>query len=370
MARDQQLADVLSEFARTMVTDFPIQAILDHLVVRIVDVLPITAAGVTLIRPGAYPHYVAASDEAALRFEELQAELGEGPCVAAFETGEAICVADLRDDGRFPTFGPPALEAGLVAVFTLPLRQGDKCLGVLDLYRDTPGPLDQDAMSDAHTLADVAAAYLSNAQSRVELRDSAERFRETALHDSLTGLPNRVLFHERLDHAVQRSRRSGKLVALLFADLDRFKQVNDVHGHQKGDELLIAMADRLAALLRPGDTLARWSGDEFVVLCEDLGEPSQVEPLTARIGAALSEPFCLSGTEVHVTASVGIAFAGTGDDVRDSSFGTPTRRCTRPSDEGAGATRWSTCAHSSSRSAAPASSRTCAGPRHAAASWR
>src|ERR1700722_9589241 len=110
MEFDRQLTDVLSEFARTLVTDFPIQAILDHLVVRIVDILPITAAGVTLITPGDTPRYVAASDEAALRYEQLQTELGEGPCLAAFDTGNAVAIPDLRFDGRFPKFGPRAVD--------------------------------------------------------------------------------------------------------------------------------------------------------------------------------------------------------------------------------------------------------------------
>jgi hypothetical protein len=101
---ERRLSEVLSEFARTMVTDFPIQAILDHLVLRIVDVLPVTAAGVTLISPGADPRYVAASDEAALRFEKLQTELGQGPCVAAYETGEFVSISNLADDERFPEF--------------------------------------------------------------------------------------------------------------------------------------------------------------------------------------------------------------------------------------------------------------------------
>ncbi len=114
----EQLSDVLSEFARTMVTDFPIQAILDHPVVRIVEVLPISAAGVTLIAPGSDPRYVAASDDSALRFEVLQSEVGEGPCLAAYETGEAVAVPNLADDDRFPKFSPRALEAGLVPVFT------------------------------------------------------------------------------------------------------------------------------------------------------------------------------------------------------------------------------------------------------------
>ena len=118
----EELSDVLSEFARTMVTNFPIQGILDHLVKRIVDIMPVTAAGVTLISPGLEPRYVAASNDAALRYEKLQTELGEGPCLAAYQSGEAIAVADLRLEDRFPTFAARALDAGLTAVFTFPLH--------------------------------------------------------------------------------------------------------------------------------------------------------------------------------------------------------------------------------------------------------
>jgi diguanylate cyclase (GGDEF)-like protein len=317
MASEQQLSDVLSEFARTMVTDFPIQSILDHLVERIVDVLPITAAGVTLISPGSDPRYVAASDDAALRFEELQTELAEGPCLMAYKTGEAVSVGDLRDETRFPTFASRALEAGLVAVFTFPLRSGDEQLGALDLYRDTPGSLDAATMDAAQTLADVAAAYLLNAQARADLRDSSDRSRERALHDPLTGLPNRILLLERLDHAVLRGRRSGNVAAVLFADLDGFKLVNDRHGHHVGDQLLVAVGERLTAVLRPGDTLARMSGDEFVILCEDLNGPSEVDELAARIQNALATPFLIAGIELDATASVGIAYSGRGDQLSE-----------------------------------------------------
>src|ERR1700733_6126210 len=104
----EELADILGEFARTMVTDFPIQAILDHLVKRIVDIMPVTAAGVTLISPGLQPRYIAASDNSALRYEKLQSELGEGPCLAAYHTGKAIAVPNLTEEDRFPTFTPRA----------------------------------------------------------------------------------------------------------------------------------------------------------------------------------------------------------------------------------------------------------------------
>ncbi|HKN49886.1 MAG TPA: diguanylate cyclase, partial [Actinomycetota bacterium] len=253
-----------------MLMNSPIQGILDHLVQRLVDVLPISAAGVTLVSPGTDPRYVAASNESALRFEKMQTELGEGPCHEVYETGRAVAVADLRDDARFLKFAARAVEAGLAAVFAFPLRNGAERLGALDLYRDTPGLLGAATMDAAQTLADVGAAYLLNAQARDDLRDSFERSHESAVHDALTGLPNRILFLERLEHAVLRTRRSGKMAAVLFADLDRFKAVNDRYGHAVGDELLVRIAERLSAVLRPGDTLARMSGDEFVILCDDL----------------------------------------------------------------------------------------------------
>ncbi len=317
MPDEEQLSEVLSEFARTLATDFPIQAILDHLVKRIVDVLPISAAGVTLIAPGTKPRYVAASSEAAFRFERLQTELGEGPCLEAYHTGRAVAVADLNCEDRFPNFAARAVEEGLVGVFTFPLHHGQERMGSLDLYRTSPGALSAASMTAAQTLADVAAAYLLNAEARAELRASADRSRETSLHDALTGLPNRVLFLERLDHAVLRARRSGTTAAVLYVDLDRFKAVNDQHGHGVGDELLVAVAERLTAVLRPGDTLARLSGDEFVVLCEDLDAEATVARIATRIGAAVSAPFVLSARKVEITASVGIAFSGRGDQLSE-----------------------------------------------------
>jgi diguanylate cyclase (GGDEF)-like protein len=307
---NSQLSDVLSEFARTMLTEFPIQRILEKLVRRIVDVLPISAAGVTLISSWTSPHYVAASDPSALLFEQLQTELNEGPCLGAYRTDRAVVIADLRADDRFQLFGPRALELGLAAVFTFPLRQGHLRLGALDLYRDTPGPLSDSEMATAQTLADVTAAYLVNAQARADLEDSTARSHERSVHDALTGLPNRVLLLERIEHAIVRSGRSKKVVAILFIDLDDFKSVNDAHGHQVGDELLVAVAQRIVVALRPEDTLARLSGDEFVVLCEELDNVSQVEIVASRIVECLELPFRLGEHEISISASVGIAFAG------------------------------------------------------------
>jgi diguanylate cyclase (GGDEF)-like protein len=312
---EDTLSSVLSDFARTLITDFPIQGILDHLVERIVDVLAVTAAGVTLISPGMAPHYVAASNADALEFERLQTQLGQGPCLAAYESGEAVSLPDLRQDCRFPEFTAAARAAGMGAVFAFPLRHGDGRLGALDLYRDRPGALDPRDMTAAQTLADVAAAYLLNAQARQEALEISDRFQTSALHDALTGLPNRVLLQQRLEHAAQRAQRSHGRAAVLFADLDRFKWVNDTYGHQVGDELLVAVARRLTGVVRPGDTLARVSGDEFVILCEDLSHNDDVLRLASRVDEAFADPFTLRGAELLMTVSVGIAYSGPGEAV-------------------------------------------------------
>jgi diguanylate cyclase (GGDEF)-like protein len=315
VADEGKLSAVLSEFARTVITDFPIQGILDHLVDKIVEILPITSAGVTLISAGTAPRYVAASDELALRFEQLQSELDEGPCLAAFESGEAVAIADLSTDDRFPKFAPAALAEGLAAAFTFPLCHGTRCLGALDLYRVTPGPLDQHDMDTAQTLADVAAAYLLNAQARDDARVTYGRLLHVSMHDPLTGLPNRLLFHERLEHAALTTQRSHANAAILFVNLDNFKLVNEIYGHDVGDQLLVAVAQRLGGVLRTGDTLAKFSGDEFVVLCEDLCDAIEVDSLAGSISESLVQPFRLTGVVLAVTASVGIAFAGPGQDI-------------------------------------------------------
>lgn len=286
MVDERTLSSVLAEFVRTLRTDFSIQAILGHLVERIVDVLPSTGAGVTLIWPGAAPHHVAASDSAALRLEQLQTSLGQGPCVVARTTGEPVAVPDLTVDTQFDGFRSAALAARGAAVFAFPLRHADERLGALDLYRDVPGSLDPRDMAAAQTLADVAAAYLSNARARAEAQTMSDRFWDRSLHDPLTGLPNRTLLHPRLEHAAQRAERSHTIAAVLFADLDRFKGINDTYGHAVGDELLVAVGRRLSAVVRPGDTLARVSGDEFVILCEDLAHESDATRLAVRAGDA------------------------------------------------------------------------------------
>jgi diguanylate cyclase (GGDEF)-like protein len=141
-----------------------------------------------------------------------------------------------------------------------------------------------------------------------------------ALHDDLTGLPNRTLLSDRLDHALRRASRTGSRVAVLFMDLDNFKTVNDSLGHATGDELLIAVGQRIADSLRAGDTAARLGGDEFALLLEDLDSDSYAEGVGARLLSLLERPFSLGGQDVYVRASIGVATVGGHDLLRNADL--------------------------------------------------
>ena len=150
---------------------------------------------------------------------------------------------------------------------------------------------------------------VTNYRDITERKTFEKQLEHQAFHDTLTGLPNRTLLIDRLQHALSRIERHQTFIAVLFLDLDNFKVVNDSLGHQAGDELLVAVAKRLQECLRPADTLARLSGDEFVVLLEDISNESEVTRLTERLIRHLQAPFELEHQEeVHITASVGIAF--------------------------------------------------------------
>src|SRR3954470_11869091 len=148
--------------------------------------------------------------------------------------------------------------------------------------------------------------------------------RHHALHDALTGLPNRALFLDRLELSLRRARRQaeGFCCAVLFLDLDRFKVVNDSLGHLVGDRLLMAVARRLEAALRPGDTVARIGGDEFTLLLEDITDVRGASIVAERLQETLVAPFEVDNRELYVSASIGIAMVEPGrapdDVVRDA----------------------------------------------------
>lgn len=140
-----------------------------------------------------------------------------------------------------------------------------------------------------------------------ERRKTEEAIRKLAYYDMLTGLPNRIMFSDRLSLEMARSRRNDTLLAVMVMDLDRFKVINDTMGHQSGDRLLNGMACRLKELFRESDTVARMGGDEFLLIMPDLASPNDVELLTARIIAAMTTPFAIEGREIYMSVSIGAA---------------------------------------------------------------
>ena len=157
-----------------------------------------------------------------------------------------------------------------------------------------------------HPMADGGAVVLF--EDITDRRVAEAKINQLARYDALTGLPNRALFRDQMDAAVTGLRRRGPF-AIHFVDLDEFKQVNDTLGHPCGDELLCVVADRLRAAVRGSDIVARFGGDEFVVLQYPLGHPKEAAALAERIVARLAEPFQISGNEVVIGASIGIALA-------------------------------------------------------------
>ena len=186
------------------------------------------------------------------------------------------------------------------------------------LYLSTVDPSWHSALANGNVagmisliLIGVAIGHMSDLSRKV--KTYAILLQHEAFHDSLTSLPNRALFYDRLEHAMARVTRGTSSIGLLFLDLDGFKQINDRHGHVTGDQLLTAVAERIRSNLRLGDTVARLGGDEFVILLEDLIDLNAAEQAAKRLSCQLELPFLIQGNEVSISASIGIAFRAAGE---------------------------------------------------------
>ena len=199
--------------------------------------------------------------------------------------------------------------------------------GKLDAYRHelrVVGRHGTDIWVEAHAqrILDGAGEFAGMSGTLTDVtvrRELEERLVQQAFHGDLTGLANRALFKDRVEHALTRRSHGRHSVALLFLDLDRFKTVNDSLGHTVGDGLLVAIAGRLHTVLRPEDTIARLGGDEFAILVDDIAAPSEVVVLAERVLTAFDSPFRLAGREMSIRCSIGIvvtdAGMGTADDL-------------------------------------------------------
>jgi diguanylate cyclase (GGDEF)-like protein/PAS domain S-box-containing protein len=264
---------------------------------------------------------VAALGERALR--------GVGPSELSEEAAERVR-ATLGVDRVAVLAGPKEIAAwgaveGAASRVSVPIHTGDEVHGAL-----VAAATREDAFGEEEGLfLQAVANVLAIAFSRLLLED---RIRHQALHDPLTGLANRALCRDRIEHALALSERSGSAAAVLFVDLDNFKRVNDLFGHAAGDALLIALAGRMSAAVRPADTVARLGGDEFVVVCEDVDERTALA-LGLRLAAAVQEP---ADGATQLSASIGIAFGTAADTDPDVLIGHADAAAYRAKERGSG----------------------------------
>jgi diguanylate cyclase (GGDEF)-like protein/PAS domain S-box-containing protein len=266
-----------------------------------------TRCSIVLIEDGYLRHGAAPSlpDEYNAAVDGLPVGEGVGSCGTAAARGEPVIVSDIATDDLWRDHRDIALPFGLRSCWSMPITDstsGD-VLASFAVYSDRPRSPTTDELRLLEQVTHLAEIAI--ARKRVE-----EALAHQALHDDLTGLPNRALLLDRLGQALARARRQQSTVAVLFLDLDHFKVLNDSRGHAAGDELLQAVAGRLRDVIRPSDTVSRFGGDEFVIITEGVSGGDDATLMGERITKAVEAPFLLSAGEVFVSVSVGIALAG------------------------------------------------------------
>ena len=239
--------------------------------------------------------------------EQTTFSAGTGLPGRVLATGSAAWITDVNADSNFVR-----KHLGVRGAFAFPIHADGEVQAVLEFFTAA-------AVAPDSGLLEMMAQISRQLGRVVERIRAHEQIAHQATHDDLTGLANRLLFHDRLELALARAERHGSIAALLFLDLDRFKDVNDTLGHSVGDQLLKSVSERLQVAFRATDTLARFNaeeftlarfgGDEFVVLCEELTSEAGAVRVAERVQQALLSPFLLARTEHVVTASIGIVLA-------------------------------------------------------------
>jgi diguanylate cyclase (GGDEF)-like protein len=319
LGRQFQALSTAAELDRAVLSATDVSSIVDTLLARTRDVFPCHLVGVTLGSPDGgkslmgvvydYCDDVRHTARVELRSEDVQ-DLLDGPDVLRLEVSEEL-----------PAYLDPIVRQGARTVYLLPLRFREQLVGILTVGDRTGDPVGEEERLQLRRLADQVAVALVNAQ-------MLEQVRSLAYYDSLTGLPNRLSYKERLSQALENARRTGKLVGAFFIDLDHFSRVNDSLGHEAGDHLLQQVALRLRASCRDREDevgpaqealhadVARLGGDEFTVIIPGLTRPEDATKLARRILSSLAHPIRVAGQEIFVNASIGIAlFPEDGEDI-------------------------------------------------------
>ena len=222
----------------------------------------------------------------------------EGSLGRAWASGEALVVDTASQRDQF-TRDALAGQAGLGTGLIVPMRAVGRATA-LELFSRAPRANDDDTLESLRAIALQISQY-------DQRKETEQRLRYVATHDALTGLSNRSMLQRDLARAIKRSQRHQKRFAVMFVDIDRFKRINDTLGHGAGDAMIKACGDRLATVLREDDSVARFGGDEFVLLIENLSKASDAAVVADKVLACCAEPFIVGERELHVTASVGVS---------------------------------------------------------------
>ncbi|MBV2128802.1 diguanylate cyclase domain-containing protein [Arsukibacterium indicum] len=226
--------------------------------------------------------------------------IGQGSCGTAAFTGEPVIVEDINSHPYWQSYLALTQAANLAACWSHPIKNAEgKVLGTFGVYHNKPC---QPSSSQRQKISE----YSQLAELAIERSLSAEKIRRLAFYDDLTGLPNRRLLEERLQHAIVSSKRSKNYCVLMFIDLDDFKPVNDLYGHKTGDLVLLEVAKRIRQVVRETDTVGRFGGDEFIVLLHEIARTKahcrrRAEQIATKIAATISDPLSIEhqGTFTH-----------------------------------------------------------------------
>jgi diguanylate cyclase (GGDEF)-like protein len=242
---------------------------------------------------------------------------GKGVCGKAFRMQTACVNEDILNSEQGRPWRESSRQAGVVASCAVPLVKGGQSIGVILFFVTKTWAADKEIVALLSRMGENVSVALENLDRAHEKVQADGRIQYLATHDELTGLPNRVTFHQLFEQSIKSAQRYGSQCALLFIDLDRFKVINDSLGHAAGDTLLVEVSNRLRDCVRDSDLVARFGGDEFVIVLNGISDREQVAVVARKILTALLPPIVLAGHECRTTGSIGIAvFPENGSDVQ------------------------------------------------------
>jgi diguanylate cyclase (GGDEF)-like protein/PAS domain S-box-containing protein len=242
-----------------------------------------------------------------LKLSWADTQEGKGPTGTAIRTGLTDINQDYQADPRMAQWREAAQASGFRSSIALPLNNTKRVLGALTLYAGEADVFGEEEVKLLEEMANDLAYGIATLRTRVEHEETEKQLEFLAHHDMLTKLPNRLLLRDRFGQAVAQADREHSGVAVMFLDLDNFKQVNDTLGHNYGDQLLVRVVERLRGCLRDADTISRQGGDEFVILLPNLRDLAIISGIAQHVIEFFSDPFEIDSYSINTTFSIGVS---------------------------------------------------------------